>query len=163
MSTVKIKVRSKVLKATERMVGSLEHLIGQKLPSDYVNFLMETNGGRPTPDGFLRVTKSGKVKKNWVDEFLHVGSGPSSLEDFFTRNRNDKALPEGFIQVGVDAFDDRICINLNGEGMGAISFCPHDLGLLELDSNGVPLPSSTTLLAPSFQEFLSKLHKVVDT
>jgi hypothetical protein len=62
---------------TDVDLDALDHAIGAKLPASYRRFLLEHNGGQPTPDSF---PFRGKSRGSMLDVFFGIGH-PNGMFD----------------------------------------------------------------------------------
>jgi len=132
-------------------IDEFERYLGMSLPADYRRFLLEHNGGQPTPHSFLINDKQGS---DIVDFFLGLKAEKLafSLEEY-AKHRKDH-LPSNLISIARDPFRNVICLSLAGTDVGKVYFSDADFGVV-----GAPDYSNLYLLADSFDEFMSKLHE----
>jgi cell wall assembly regulator SMI1 len=105
----------------EETVSAFERLIGAKLPSDYRQFLVTHNGGRPEPDTI---------------EIQEFPASPTNIQVFFGFDRqfetsdlrwnreivgNDLGEPD-LLPIACDSFGDPFCVRLAGSDYGVIYF-----------------------------------------
>jgi hypothetical protein len=132
-------------------VDEFERYLGMSLPEDYRRFLLEHNGGQPTPADFLI-----SAAKGWdtVDYFLGLKAEEIilSLEEA-AKHRKDH-LPSNMISIGYDPGHSIICLSIQGADVGNIYFWDADFEVV-----GAPDYSNLHQLADSFDEFLSKLYE----
>lgn len=132
-------------------VDEFERYLGMSLPADYRRFVLEHNGGKPTPADFLI-----SVAKGWdtIDYFLGLKADRDifSLEEA-AKYRKDH-LPANMIAIAFDPGPNAICLSTMGADFGKVYFW--DAGF---EVVGAPDYSNQYLLADSFDEFLSKLYE----
>ena len=141
---------------SEFSVTALERKLDIKLPPDYRRFLMEYNGGDPTP-GYFSIPgeiPGGSVRV--VQNFFGVKKleNASNLEWAFNTFRND--LPNNIIPVASTGYeDDAVCISTSGADTGKVYFW-NSQGAGRLGSY-----DELHLLADTFQEFLDSLYEYI--
>ena len=145
---------------TEETIQEFEREIKIKLPQDYKDFLINSNGG--TPDG------------TWVFDFFDIGNSceNSTAIDFFEKiytgdsntieNDNIKArykalvdteqIPINLLPIADDTYGNIIFICIAGTDFGKVFFGDHEL---EVPGTGYLVMS---LIADSFSSFLEKLY-----
>ncbi len=121
------------------------------LPNGYRRFLKENNGGRPVPEAF---TFPGRETGSLMRTFYSV-NGPERTERLpLIFQMFENRIPDGFFPFGRDAFGNQMLLQLSGPGTGRVYFWDHEY---ESDDDEVPTMENMTLLADSFEEFLSGL------
>lgn len=135
-----------------QVIDEFERYLGMPLPADYRRFLLEHNGGKPTPNVFL--ISAEKRSEDIVDFFLGLKAAriSFSLEEYASRRKDH--LPSNLISIARDPGHNAICLSLEGVDVGKVYFWDADFGVV-----GAPDYSNLYLLADSFDEFLSKLHE----
>jgi cell wall assembly regulator SMI1 len=123
-----------------------EREIGVSLPSDYREFLLQHNGGRPEPDtidiDLLPGSPTGVHQFFGFDRKFESGNVPWNRE-----NLGDDLGDPGLLAIASDAFGCMFCIVIYGPNRGEIFF----IDFVE----SVPYKY---FVAPSFRDFLSKLR-----
>ena len=84
----------------------LEH--GITLPDDYRSFLMEHNGGKPSP---AVVTIPDCSQESIIDHFLGLGRDGEDLEDWVCELQDE--MPSGFLPIGFDPGGNAILLDVN--------------------------------------------------
>lgn len=144
--------------ATEKQVSELEKTLGCKLPIEYRNFLLSSNGGRPNPDC---------VQVPGVPYFDNVGVGtlfhlqptkPGMDEITYELQRTKELIPKGHLPIAGSS--DLFTISLSSKTFGAVYWWNHDTE--HLDDDGNFLVSAAHLLASSFDEFLTRVACLFD-
>ncbi|CAN0604730.1 unnamed protein product, partial [Ectocarpus sp. 12 AP-2014] len=128
------------------------------LPTDYREFLLASNGGRPTENTFALVGH--REDASDVSFFYGLDHPMESLELqwMFDLNEGYFADPvfDNFFQIGHDGFNDKICLDLSDERFGAVIFI-----------DMVPMWKDHTekdiyVIADSFTAFLEMLYEAED-
>lgn len=142
---------------TEESVGNaavelFERVLNAKLPVAYRQFLLQHNGGYPSPENFRSLD----------------GQEESSVQDFYrinSKNRHDDLLdcwklfrdriPDDFLAIGSDPGGNQICIAVRGKFHGKIFFWDHEM---EVEEGANPGMKNMSLLADNFTSFLEALY-----
>jgi len=123
------------------------------LPAEYKAFLLTSNGGMPTPDGFEIPGFHGEGSTVLTFYGIHEDPdyGLDSMLDSY-----DERIPVDLIPIACDAFGNNICLGWKGKRRGKIYFWDHEN---ELDENGNFRQdyANVYLVANSLQEFLDSL------
>jgi hypothetical protein len=150
---------SKKPSLTEARLRTIEHRYDFKFPAQYRKFLLEHNGGRPSPNRFRFRTESSTSEDSRVDWFLAVYEGENSnLEKYIEWYKVDeKRIPSEMISIARDPAGNLILISVRGDNSGAVYFWDHER---EQDPSLGPEPTydNVHLIAPSFSEFLDQLE-----
>ena len=138
---------------SQEEISLLEKELAIDLPESYTEFLLQTNGGEPSPDEFIVPRWEGEASA--VSFFFSIsgdkGAGlKSEILSFKAR------IPDSIIPIGTDPGGNLICIGIDDANRGKVYFWDHED---ELDENGESKLdfSNTYLVAGSFDEFLENL------
>lgn len=147
-------INSKGTEISASDVEIFETEIGHTLPTEYRDFLLETNGG------FC----GGSVWMNSHDVGVHHigGLNAPSYRDLRGCRENDcSGVPKLFLWIMDDPFGNGIYICLEGDRRGEIYFNDHELPSPE---SGEPLESAESIwkIADSFSEFIENLKVPAD-
>ncbi len=150
---------------TNGTIAAFEKYIGHQLPTDYQQFLLKYNGGRPEPDAFLLDVGYGEeenivlcffpmrdlsVGNVVVGELEGLRTWPlhcawdalySDLETLYQTELKNPLLP-----IGTDGSGNYICIVLSGSEAGTVVFLDHET-------------AESTKLANNFEAFLTSLRR----
>lgn len=133
------------VRATEGDIASFEGELGWSLPADYRSFLLEVNGGRPSPSTFEFITPIGK-SGSLVDWLYSLSDDP-----YYSLRQNREIfgsrIPDETFSIGCDPFGNQILMNRDGE----ILFWDHELETTEGVANAHRVATGFT----SFVEMLS--------
>jgi hypothetical protein len=139
---------------SERELKHFEARLGATLPEDYASFLLQFNGGEPTPKWFVI---RGSDEGSSVDLFFSLGgSSDVDLEQEIRIYKGETArIPPQTIPVAQDPFGNLILVSLKGSDRGSVYFWDHEE---EPDPNeDIVEYENVYLLANSFDEFLGRL------
>lgn len=125
-----------------------------RLPVEYKEFLLKSNGGMPTPDIFDIPGFHGQGSD--VLAFYGIHDGPEHRRFERALEVYDERIPADLIPIAIDSFGNQICIGWKGKRRGKIYFWDHED---ELDENGLFVQDyrNVYLVANSLQEFLDNL------
>jgi SMI1 / KNR4 family (SUKH-1) len=146
-------------------IAAFEGQIGYKLPTEYCEFLLSHNGGRPVPDSFMLTVDDREPEEDLVmcffplrelslgavevEEFEELRTWPlhcawddlqSDLESLYETEMDPPLLP-----IGTDGSSNYISLVLTGDRVGAVVFLDHET-------------AEDWPLAPSFSAFLNSLR-----
>lgn len=134
-----------------------ERKIGARLPEEYRQFLIEHNGGKPSPCDF-------KISETEGEDSLHhfygLHSGPSYLNLEQAYKNHKGRVPTTMIPFADDPAGNAICIGIGGNDTGKIFFWDHELEVEEDDNE--PSCQNITEISNSFSGFLNALFEWVD-
>ena len=155
-------MKSKLPPAKDADISSMEKELGAKLPGDYRQFLVLTNGGHiggrywfkgPTPEG-----KPADAGVN------HVGGFREEYYFSLADHRECYQGPEPRIPLELmwimdDPFGNAICLGLRGKHRGRVYFWDHEREPEPDEWDGqVETAGNIRLLANSFTEFVAGLR-----
>jgi hypothetical protein len=127
-------------------IAFVENLIGAKLPSSYIAFLMFSNGGYPELDTFYDTTE-GSGEEWAVDHFLHISSDLDSTNNVVWQYQHRwSGAPKEILPIADDGLGDLICLDLTELGKGRVIVWVHD-------DPDLPIVE----VADSFEEFVDSL------
>jgi hypothetical protein len=153
-------------RTTDAQISAFETYVSYKLPTDYRQFLLQHNGGRPEPDAFVLKAHRGDEEDIVMCFFpmrdLKVGTASggdleelricplqcawdylqSDLENLYS----EAGIEEPLLPKGTDGSGNYLCIVLDGVHAGSIVFLDHETG-------------ETFSLAVSFTAFLCSLRQ----
>lgn len=141
---------------SEERLKAFEDAIGIVLPMDYREFLKQTNGGRPVPNGFWIVEgRDGSQVYQFYG--LHDGLRWFSIDGYIGEDRH--GIPQGLLPIGDDGVGNILCIGISEDLKGAIYFVDH-----EIHPSGHPDSwKGITSVGESFSEFLAGLQSSMET
>jgi cell wall assembly regulator SMI1 len=149
-------VESLEKKASPEDITKFEEEIGYELPEDYKKFLLEHNGGRPSPEGFSFEYRDSKKSSSLLDFFYGIQGETEEHYDLATNNQDFKGrIPSDMLVIACDQAGNQICLGLFGNVKGKIYFWDHEE---EAVSEGdPPVYGNLYFIANSFSEFVNGL------
>jgi len=130
-------------------IARLEGELGLTLPAEYVEFLLDQNGGLPHDNIFA----VGDGNKSGV-RFFGVETG-HDYDDLGKTARTFRArLPSGFLPIGDDPGRNLIAIAASGPDAGSIWFWDHEL---EADEDEEPTRDNMVRMTATLSEFIAGL------
>lgn len=155
-------------KLTAEDLKKAEKALGKKLPSEIVDFLKKTNGGRPKPAAF-KIKWSPKQKalaKSFAtSEMARFHSlGFEGFTDLVEENTVtfEGRIPSSCISIAADRAGNQILIETEGPQKGQILFWSMEDEDEESVGNGgdqQPTYNNVGIVAKSFNEFLEALYE----
>lgn len=134
-------VRDKKPLDSDAEIVHFEEALGERLPSDYREFLLRCNGGYT----------GGALWHCERDVGVHHIAGFREESSFSISAHCDSLrefLPSDVIPIADDPFGNAICLGIRGEKKGRIYFWDHESA-----------EDDPELVSDSFAEFVSKLEK----
>jgi len=128
-----------------------EAVLGTTLPDDYRQFLIQHNGGKPTPSVFTISVDEGDAMLHQVYG-LHEGSLHTRLDRAYQTYRD--RMPRSLIPIADDPGGNAVCLGIHGNERGKIYFWDHEM---EADEDEEPTFENVYLVAESFMVFLQSL------
>ena len=137
-------------------IKKFEILIGEILPDEYKQFLIQHNGGHPEPDGFYFTLKDNQPEMAMVAWFLALHEGESSniTKSYFGFKYR---IPNDMLAVARDPGGSLILLGLKGENKGKVFFWLREL---EAEDGEPATYDNVAFVANSFNEFLDSLIEV---
>ena len=136
--------------ASTEEVSEMEARAGFSLPSDYAQFLLEWNGGKPDVGEFEFLTFIGHKQASAVRAFPSLDRS----DHYYSAHRNldmlHGRLPRSTIPIAEDDLGNVILLELRETGRGNIYFWDH-----ECEGDEDPY-ASLSIIAPSFTEFVKQ-------
>lgn len=128
---------------------AVEERIGFSLPSEYKDFLLKFNGGRPALDG---VRHDGE-HFDFVGYFYAI-RGDMYHDDLVRQLGEHKdMIPKGYLPFGESPGGDVFCISMKEPAIGAVYHWDHE----EANYEGEPWEYNMTKLSPSLAQFFKGL------
>lgn len=139
-------------------IKKLQLLTKIEFPGDYIEFLVQHNGGIPEPNFFEIPNQDGDG--SYVDLFFGIGV-PSYANLEYILETYKGRLPKEFIPIGEDPGGNLICIGTQAPYIGSIYFWDHHD---ELDEKGLSKMDMSNMywLADNLFEFTDNLQEPED-
>lgn len=136
----------------ENDINELEKKTGILLPGDYREFLLQYNGGTPSPCGIKTV--DGKIESS-IQKFLPLADiKDDNLLEEINGITIAGQIPKDFIPIAVDPADNRIVLAVSGKKKGKVYYWSWD----EEDEDHKPSCRYMRLIANSFKELLDSIY-----
>lgn len=134
----------------QNIINTLEDNLHTKLPNSYKSFLLKTNGGSPINIYFMIKSCN---RLGAVQNFF--GMHKQSYRDIFSKRLIfiDR-IPPNTLAISSQPNGDLILLSVSGSDYGKIYYWDHDW---EVEDGEIPDYSNLTLIADSFDEFISML------
>ena len=136
---------------SELDIFRLETLLKVRLPTEYKEFLLTKNGGRPIPDVIVVPGIPGSEAD--VQELFGLNRSEESSCIEWNLNTLAERLEEGLLPIACDSGGSIFCLSLRPADFGAVLYC--DLQSVFADYGSSP---DFYAVAPSFASFLTKLR-----
>jgi cell wall assembly regulator SMI1 len=142
---VKIEGPNKYGPVTAQRLSKFERALGHTLPDDYRAFLLENNGGTPSPCDFT----IGEGDISHVNDMYGLHDGPTHARLDHIRRVYRGRIPGHLLPIADDPGGNEICIGLSDSQRGRVYFWDHETGTMEE-------------IAPSFRDFMDGLFEWVN-
>ncbi len=140
----------------EKRLILFERKIGTRLPEEYRQFLIEYNGGKPSPCDF-RISE--KEREDSLHHFYGLHDGPVYLNLEQAYESYKARVPTTMIPFADDPAGNAICIGIGSNDTGKIFFWDHEL---ESEDDDEPTYQNVTEISNSYAGFLNSLFEWVD-
>jgi len=135
---------------TEKRLVQVEALAGCPCPPDYRRFLLQFNGGKPSPAKFSIPEYDYDVT---VDLFFHVDAAHRSCDLCYCLREFDGDMPERFVPIGRNPGGNILLMDLSEDGKSPIFYW--DVSNFHPSSSD---EGNTYQIADSFSDLLDRLH-----
>jgi len=144
-----LKIRNQGEPVTEEKLGDLEKQLDLTLPAQYRQFLLRSNGGRPSPDIVDIEGLEGGMAS--IQVFNSIGA-PLECDDLsWNKNVFSDRIPPRMLPVACDCSGNIYCLSVAGDDCGQVIYV--DRQSPELTHHFV---------AADFDGFLAKIREWVD-
>ncbi|WP_309123443.1 SMI1/KNR4 family protein [Paenibacillus sp.] len=133
-----------------------EELIASKLPTNYRDYLIEHNGGKPCPSDFI-ISSGGDSSSIHHMKGIHNGPSYFSLIDSYLMYKG--RMPSVLIPICDDPFGNLICISLKGKYRDKIFYWGHES---EVEEGKQPYWGNIVEIYNDFNSFLDNLFENID-
>jgi hypothetical protein len=136
----------------EVRVVALEARLGARLPDEYRRFLLEFNGGRPSPACFKFALRTGPYTDSLVDNFLSANTTDEmSIDNVLGWLMGRK--PPALLPIATDPGANYVMLGIHGDVRGKVYFWDHDN-----EPQDEQDWSNIDLITDSFDAFMSGLE-----
>lgn len=104
---------------TKAKIAAAEKELGVQLPSDYVEFLFEANGGSPDND-VLPTKRLGKFYARSIEWFYGIDPGNDYIDLTKWTKSTKKFMPKGYVAIGCLFEENQIVIATSGRSAGRV-------------------------------------------
>ncbi len=138
---------------SENTLKCLEKYLSIKFPVSFRNFLLKFNGGRPC----CRLEFNFYNSEDGSVLAAFLGITPQENYDLLNNLKNyQDIIPSNTVPIAYDTFSNLVLLSVKGQDYGKIYFWDHERGA-NTDNGEVADYSNLTLIADSFEEFISSL------
>lgn len=143
-------------------INKFEKFIGLKFPKLYVDFLLQHNGGKCTPNIFT-FKEHGENTQSDVHWFLGIHDGTlANLKDFCESYKiYEKRMPSHILPIAHDSGGNVICISCGQKDNGQIFFWDHENEVDYSESDDSDY-SNLYFIADDLKQFLDELKEEDD-
>ena len=155
---MKIELIRPINPPTEIELSIIESDFGFLLPTDYRNFILTHNGGRPVPCIFdITWPNNHHLVDIWKDSevsrFLSIYAGDKANFMKYNKINFTGRIPKETIVIAYDPGGNLILLGVNGQNVGKVLFWVKDY---EVEQGEVPKFDNIGFLANSFDEFINE-------
>lgn len=143
---------------TKEQINDYEKILDIQLPMNYIEFILESNGGMPEEDlvfDFYDIVEKNNNTTDIREFYVFYDEDETAFDDIIKVNNNirvEKLLPNNCFVITDDSAGNPICIKTSGEDEGNVYFCNQDF---EDEDTGYLAMSK---VADSFKEFVEKIY-----
>ena len=139
-------------------IQAAENSLGVKFPDDYVQFLLQYNGGRPEPAGFnIQWRANQRSGQYWgtslLSWFLSIYDGEATNLLEYNKESFSGRIPKETIAIAQDCGGNLILLGISGEYKDKVLFWVKDD---EVEEGETPGYDNVGFLADSFNEFINE-------
>jgi hypothetical protein len=147
----KVQFKPTRLPSLDDITGLMKYTQG-KWPSDYVDFLLQVNGGRPVEEAYFVFRGDSAAM---IDSFCGIRTSTTLSLLWTIKNYVvSKRMPRHVLPIGYIQGDDVICINLK---TGKIGLWDHEHELFCKRKDGYPDESNITSTKLTFHKFMDQI------
>lgn len=147
-----VKIRQSRKPLSEEDIATVERRLGFPLPTEYMNFLLAHNGGRPEPKAFP-IQENPSDDHGLVHNFMCIEENDNyDLLTWVERYRG--RIPRNFLPVAKDPGGNLVCLSVSGDDRGKVYFWDHEEAARTGESPGY---DNVYLVADGFHAFLDSL------
>ncbi len=132
-------------------IKNLEKQFNVILPEDYIEFLLQYNGGLPTPNAYYVEGHPEEILG--IQVFFGIGREIESSCLDWNYKESRYSIPSELFPIGCSDTDDWICFSLQGESKGSVFFWD------AMAESEKPSYSNVYKIADSFSDFLNGLFE----
>jgi len=137
---------------TQERLIAFERSHSLRLPAAYRAFILQFNGGTPSPSFFwIAQGSDGSV----VDKFYGLHDGPPHLSIETYMGREEPQIPSTLLAFADDGIGNILCLGIAAENAGQVFFLDHELHPFDKSDTRTGI----TRIADSFQDFLAALQE----
>lgn len=148
---MKISMRDTGPRISDLEIARLERKIGFRIPDEYRAFLMEHNGGRPTPK-FFSISACKEQTVGQILDFFGIGDPLESCRLDWNFDVFLGRMPPGLFPIACEDGGNIICLSLGGAGIGSVYYWDHE------EETSPPGYGNVYKISDSFGQFLDDLH-----
>jgi hypothetical protein len=143
---------------SEAEVVALELRIGCRLPESYRCFLLENNGGVPTPDMDTIDIEHLLGSPTDVGEFFGIDRPVTSSTIDWNLSTFEGRISNQMLPIACDSGGNLFCISLNERDYGSVVYCDFNPGFgYHVSNSAIYYP-----VAPDFDSFLERIRSFED-
>lgn len=140
----------------EADLRALEQRLGITLPLEYRNFLLQHNGGHPTPNVFS-IAACPIDDQGVLTQMLSISDGEETLLNYVDMYAD--RIPPNLLPIGFDPGSNLICISVSGADRGNVYFWAHDF---EASEDEGPNYDNVYFVADNFDHLINNLTHLPD-
>jgi SMI1 / KNR4 family (SUKH-1) len=147
----------------EKLVA-FEQQLGTKLPDEYRQFMMESNGGRPK-DGYFTRNDGSAARDAWVDYFYMIDDrlalpdpNPPTEAIAFWNYHFGSMMPTSSLMIATVCRDDRLLLMLAGQHRGEVHLVDWQVVEEVCQPTAAAVAKAMRFVAPSFGQFYYGLY-----
>ncbi len=115
---------------TDEQIAGFEAQLKVRLPTQYRQFLLETNGGVPNHPTIVWLHPSGQESGTTLATFFSLGG----KEDLRLAWQNCRlVIPDDWLAIAEDIAGNLLCLQVAGQNHGSVFFWDHELSSDELE------------------------------
>jgi hypothetical protein len=138
-------------------ISKFEEKYNLKLPLEYKEFLLKSNGGKPCPRKFTSTDH--KIISRVMMFFPLTNAIPYNLAFYYETYGIGKMIPENLLPIGEDPIKNLVCLSLDKKSFGAILYWNKDDEEYRRSKKAKPSYKCFNHISNNFTNFLNSLSE----
>jgi hypothetical protein len=131
--------------------------LGFDIPESYCSFLLESNGGQPDPNYFIKLNEKGEIIIDLsINVFWGINLSDTKLDLVAKQALLSDRIPNDLLPIGDDGIGNKICLGIKEYNKGKVYMWWHDD---EADISESPSHENVSFVCDTFEQLLNGLRE----